>query len=32
VKRIRKALAKWPSSEGEIKTLRGLGYQFVVGE
>lgn len=32
VKRIRKALAKWPSSEGEIKTLRGLGYQFVVDE
>ncbi|MCP3761073.1 response regulator transcription factor [Domibacillus sp. A3M-37] len=30
VKRIRKALAKWPSSEGEIKTLRGVGYQFVV--
>ena len=32
VKRIRKALAKWPTSEGEIKTLRGLGYQFVVEE
>lgn len=32
VKRIRKALAKWPSSEGEIKTLRGLGYQFVTAE
>ncbi|OES46711.1 response regulator transcription factor [Domibacillus iocasae] len=32
VKRIRKALAKWPASEGEIKTLRGLGYQFVVEE
>ncbi|OMP68209.1 response regulator transcription factor [Domibacillus epiphyticus] len=30
IKRIRKALAKWPASEGEIKTLRGLGYQFVV--
>ncbi len=29
VKRIRQALASWPSSEGEIKTLRGLGYQFV---
>ncbi|WP_046174321.1 response regulator transcription factor [Domibacillus indicus] len=32
VKRIRKALVKWPSAEGEIKTLRGLGYQFVVEE
>ncbi|OLN23910.1 DNA-binding response regulator [Domibacillus antri] len=32
VKRIRKALAKWPASEGEIKTLRGLGYQFVAEE
>ncbi|OAH54721.1 MULTISPECIES: response regulator transcription factor [Bacillaceae] len=32
VKRIRKVLAKWPSTEGEIKTLRGLGYQFVVEE
>lgn len=32
VKRIRKALDKWPPSEGEIKTLRGLGYQFVVEE
>lgn len=32
VKRIRKALAKWPPAEGEIKTLRGLGYQFVAAE
>lgn len=32
VKRIRKALAKWPASEGEIKTLRGLGYQFAAEE
>lgn len=32
IKRIRKVLAKWPSTEGEIKTLRGLGYQFVVEE
>ncbi|OKL36240.1 response regulator transcription factor [Domibacillus mangrovi] len=32
VKRIRKVLAKWPPTEGEIKTLRGLGYQFVVEE
>jgi len=30
VKRLRKALAKWPSEEGEIRTLRGLGYQFHV--
>ncbi|KGR88972.1 transcriptional regulator [Ureibacillus massiliensis 4400831 = CIP 108448 = CCUG 49529] len=30
IKRIRKALKDWPSSEGEIKTLRGLGYQFSV--
>lgn len=30
IKRIRKALATWPSSEGEIKTLRGLGYQLSV--
>jgi len=30
VKRIRKSLQDWPSSEGEIKTLRGLGYQLSV--
>lgn len=30
IKRIRKSLQNWPSSEGEIKTLRGLGYQFCV--
>jgi DNA-binding response OmpR family regulator len=30
IKRIRKALKDWPSSEGEIKTLRGLGYQLSV--
>ncbi|WP_245835688.1 response regulator transcription factor [Virgibacillus ndiopensis] len=30
IKRIRKALKDWPNSEGEIKTLRGLGYQFSV--
>ena len=28
IKRLRKALHSWPSSEGEIKTIRGLGYQF----
>ncbi|WLR50542.1 response regulator transcription factor [Bacillus tianshenii] len=30
IKRIRKSLANWPSSEGEIKTIRGLGYQLSV--
>ena len=30
VKRLRKALEEWPESEGEIKTLRGLGYQLSV--
>ncbi|MBS4218864.1 response regulator transcription factor [Bacillus sp. FJAT-49711] len=30
IKRIRKSLQDWPSSEGEIKTLRGLGYQLSV--
>lgn len=30
IKRIRKALKDWPSSEGEIITLRGLGYQLSV--
>lgn len=32
IKRIRHSLAKWPASQGEIKTLRGLGYQFSVYE
>jgi DNA-binding response OmpR family regulator len=32
IKRIRKAIDSWPSSEGEIKTLRGLGYQLSVYE
>ncbi len=30
VKRLRKALAEWPAEDGEIRTLRGLGYQFHV--
>lgn len=30
VKRLREALAGWPEDEGEIVTLRGLGYQFRV--
>lgn len=32
VKRIRQALTDWPESEGEIRTLRGMGYQFHVYE
>jgi len=30
IKRLRQALKSWPIAEGEIKTLRGLGYQFSV--
>lgn len=30
VKRLRKALKEWNEDEGEIKTLRGLGYQLSV--
>lgn len=30
IKRLRKSLQEWPASEGEIKTLRGLGYQLSV--
>lgn len=30
IKRVRKSLQNWSSTEGEIKTLRGLGYQFCV--
>ncbi|SDZ64471.1 DNA-binding response regulator, OmpR family, contains REC and winged-helix (wHTH) domain [Evansella caseinilytica] len=30
IKRIRKSLHDWSRNEGEIKTLRGLGYQFCV--
>ncbi|WP_240374290.1 response regulator transcription factor [Bacillus piscicola] len=32
IKRIRKSLQNWPAAEGEIKTLRGLGYQFCAKE
>lgn len=32
VKRIRQSLSGWPASQGEIRTLRGLGYQFSVYE
>lgn len=32
IKRLRKSLKNWPLQEGEIKTLRGVGYQFRVHE
>jgi DNA-binding response OmpR family regulator len=32
IKRIRQSLSQWPPSQGEIRTLRGLGYQFSVYE
>ena len=32
VKRIRKALRDWSAAEGELKTLRGLGYQLCIYE
>ena len=32
IKRIRQALSEWPISQGEIRTHRGLGYQFCVYE
>lgn len=28
IKRIRQTLSHWPAEEGEIRTLRGTGYQF----
>jgi DNA-binding response OmpR family regulator len=28
IKRLRKAMLNWPVEEGEIRTLRGTGYQF----
>lgn len=30
IKRIRQVLEPWPTTQGEIRTLRGLGYQFSV--
>ena len=30
IKRIRQSLKKWPRSEGEIRTIRGMGYEFHV--
>ena len=32
IKRLRKALYKWPEEQGEIRTLRGLGYQLRVNK
>ncbi|WP_169084147.1 response regulator transcription factor [Paenibacillus sp. PL91] len=32
IKRLRQALTHWPESEGEIRTLRGTGYQFWINE
>lgn len=32
VKRIRQVLSDWPVTQGEIRTHRGLGYQFCVYE
>ncbi len=32
IKRIRKTLKGWHTEEGEIKTVRGLGYRFHVNE
>ncbi|SLL36966.1 two component transcriptional regulator TrcR [Mycobacteroides abscessus subsp. abscessus] len=32
IKRIRKLLNGWDPKDGEIKTLRGLGYQFFIQE
>ncbi|CAM3712006.1 response regulator transcription factor [Mesobacillus zeae] len=32
IKRIRQALKEWPAEQGEIRTLRGLGYQLYVHE
>lgn len=32
IKRIRKLLHGWDPKDGEIKTLRGLGYQFYIQE
>ncbi|MDX6153903.1 response regulator transcription factor [Marinococcus sp. PL1-022] len=32
IKRIRRSLKNWPVEEGEIRTLRGVGYQLSVKE
>ncbi len=28
IKRLRQALQEWPTSEGELRTVRGMGYQL----
>ncbi|MEJ8304753.1 response regulator transcription factor [Saccharibacillus sacchari] len=32
IKRLRQALSHWPPDHGEIRTLRGTGYQFWIAE
>ena len=32
IKRLRQSLAHWPAEAGEIRTLRGTGYQLWIGE
>jgi DNA-binding response OmpR family regulator len=32
IKRLRKSMLHWPPEEGEIRTLRGTGYQFYVNK
>ncbi|MEI7027834.1 response regulator transcription factor [Paenibacillus sp. y28] len=32
IKRLRQVLSQWPAGEGEIKTLRGTGYQLWIAE
>lgn len=32
IKRLRQALSHWPTENGEIRTLRGTGYQFWVAD
>jgi DNA-binding response OmpR family regulator len=32
IKRLRKTMLHWPPEEGEIRTLRGTGYQFYVNK
>ncbi|MCD9021747.1 response regulator transcription factor [Cohnella silvisoli] len=32
IKRLRKILLHWPPEEGEIRTLRGTGYQFYASQ
>ncbi|WP_172196463.1 response regulator transcription factor [Saccharibacillus qingshengii] len=32
IKRLRQALSHWPTEHGEIRTLRGTGYQFCIAK